>query len=65
MITKVNTLRELQSATEEELRRRRTLLPSVLDRVFKGEGTGASMTPSPSGRVGKRLLNNLHKEIIS
>ena len=27
----------LQSATGEELRRRRTLLPSVLDRAFKGE----------------------------
>jgi len=39
----VNVLREihkgviLQSATGEELRRRRTLLPSVLDRAFKGE----------------------------
>jgi len=31
------SLRQLQSATEEELRRRRTLLPSVLDRAFKGE----------------------------
>jgi len=37
------SLRELQSATGEELRRRRTLLPSptgiisVLDRAFKGE----------------------------
>ena len=30
-------VRELQSATGEELRRRRTLLPSVLDRAFKGE----------------------------
>ena len=27
----------LQSATGEELRRRRTLLPSVLDKAFKGE----------------------------
>jgi len=27
----------LQSAMGEELRRRRTLLPSVLDRAFKGE----------------------------
>ena len=31
------SLRELQSATGEELRRRRTLLPSVLDKAFKGE----------------------------
>jgi len=31
------SLRRLQSATGEELRRRRTLLPSVLDRAFKGE----------------------------
>jgi hypothetical protein len=31
------SLRELQSATGEELRRRWTLLPSVLDRAFKGE----------------------------
>ena len=30
------SLRELQSATGEELRLR-TLLPSVLDRAFKGE----------------------------
>lgn len=30
-------LRELQSAAGEELRRRRTLLPSVLDRAFRGE----------------------------
>ena len=35
--TKVNALREVQSASGEELRRRRTLLPSVLDRAFKGE----------------------------
>jgi len=34
---RLTSLRELQSATGEELRRRRTLLPSVLDRVFKGE----------------------------
>ena len=33
---KVNALRQLQSATGEELRLR-TLLPSVLDRAFKGE----------------------------
>jgi len=32
--TKVNALRELQSATGEELS---ALLPSVLDRAFKGE----------------------------
>jgi len=31
---KVNALRELQSATGEELS---ALLPSVLDRAFKGE----------------------------
>ena len=31
---KVNTLRELQSATGEELD---ALLPSVLDKAFKGE----------------------------
>ena len=31
---KVNALRELQSATEEELS---ALMPSVLDRAFKGE----------------------------
>ena len=31
---KVNVLRELQSATGEELS---ALLPSVLDRAFKGE----------------------------
>jgi hypothetical protein len=31
------SLRESQSATGEELRHRRTLLPSVLDRAFKGE----------------------------
>ncbi len=30
----VNALRELQSQTQEELS---TLLPSVLDRAFKGE----------------------------
>ena len=32
--SKVNELRELQSATGEELS---ALLPSVLDRAFKGE----------------------------
>jgi len=31
------SLRELQSAAREELRRRRTLLPSILDKAFKGE----------------------------
>jgi len=36
-VLKANALRELQSATGEELRRRRTLLPSVLDKAFKGE----------------------------
>ena len=30
-------LRELQSATGEELRRRRTLMPSIMDKAFKGE----------------------------
>jgi hypothetical protein len=37
--TKVNALRELRSATGEELRPLfgRTLLPSMLDRAFKGE----------------------------
>jgi hypothetical protein len=34
---RLGSLQELQSATGEELRRRRTLLPSVLDRAFKGE----------------------------
>jgi len=36
---RVNALRELQSATGEELRPRfgRTLLLSILDRAFKGE----------------------------
>lgn len=43
---KVNALSKLQSRSGEELRRRRTLtsslsaangMPSVLDRVFKGE----------------------------
>ena len=34
LLAKVNALRELQSATQEELD---ALLPSVLDRAFKGE----------------------------
>jgi hypothetical protein len=34
---KVNSLGELQSASGEELRRRRMLMPSTLDRAFKGE----------------------------
>jgi len=36
---KVNALREVQSASEGELRQlfRQTLMPSVLDRVFMGE----------------------------
>jgi hypothetical protein len=34
VFTKVNALRELQSPTGEELS---ALLPSVLDRAFKGE----------------------------
>jgi len=33
----VNALRGLQSASGEELRRRRTLIPSILDKAFKGE----------------------------
>jgi hypothetical protein len=35
-MAKVAALRELQSQTQEELRRRRTLLPSILDKAFKG-----------------------------
>ena len=34
MVAKVNELRELQSASGEELS---ALMPSVLDRAFKGE----------------------------
>jgi len=36
---KVNVLRELQSASGEELRPLfgRTLMPSILDKAFKGE----------------------------
>ncbi len=34
LLAKTNALRELQSATGEELS---ALLPSVLDRAFKGE----------------------------
>jgi len=34
IMAKVNMLRELQSQTQEELN---ALLPSVLDRAFKGE----------------------------
>ncbi len=37
MMAKVNVVRELQSAGGEELRRRRTLMASVLDKAFKGE----------------------------
>jgi len=37
ILERLVSLRELQSATGEELRQRRTLLPSVLDRAFKGE----------------------------
>ncbi len=39
MMAKVNALRELQSATGEELCPLfgRTLLPSVLDKAFRGE----------------------------
>ena len=39
MKAKVNALRQLQSETQEELRPffGRALLPSVLDRAFKGE----------------------------
>ncbi|PWB69653.1 MAG: hypothetical protein C3F07_19210 [Anaerolineales bacterium] len=34
---KVNAVREVQSVSGDELRRSRTLMPSVLDRAFKGE----------------------------
>jgi type I restriction enzyme S subunit len=34
---KVAALRELQSQTQEELRRRRTLPPPVPNKMFKGE----------------------------
>jgi hypothetical protein len=34
---KVNALRELQSASGEELRRGRTLMLSILDKAFKSE----------------------------
>jgi hypothetical protein len=39
MMVRVNALRELQSASGEELRPLfgRTLMPSVLDKAFKGE----------------------------
>jgi hypothetical protein len=39
MIAMVNVLRELQSASREELRPffGRSLMPSVLDKAFKGE----------------------------
>jgi len=37
LLTRVNVMREVQSASGEELRRRRTLMPSVLDRAFRGE----------------------------
>jgi len=39
MLAKVNALRELQSASGEELRPLfgRTLMPSILDKAFKGE----------------------------
>jgi len=39
LMAKVNALRELQSASGEELRPfvGRTLMPSVLDRAFKGK----------------------------
>ena len=37
MFARLVAVRELQSTTGEELRHRRTLLPSVLDRAFKGE----------------------------
>ena len=38
-VAKLNTLRKLQSASKEELRPLfgRTLLPSILDKAFKGE----------------------------
>jgi hypothetical protein len=39
MVAEVNALRELQSASGEELRPfvGRTLMPSILDKAFKGE----------------------------
>ena len=37
MMAKVNTLRELQVKSGKELRRKRTLMPPVLDRPFKGK----------------------------
>jgi hypothetical protein len=37
MCARLVSLQELQSATGEELRRRRALLLSVLDKAFKGE----------------------------
>jgi hypothetical protein len=43
MMAKVNGMQELQShkgmisAAEEDLRNRRTLMPSILGRVFEGE----------------------------
>jgi len=37
MMAKVNALRELRSAGGEELRHRRTLMASILDKAFKGE----------------------------
>jgi hypothetical protein len=37
LLAKVHALRELHSASEEESHRRRTLIPSILDEVFKGE----------------------------
>ncbi|MDQ3007044.1 MAG: hypothetical protein M3R47_16885 [Chloroflexota bacterium] len=33
----VNALRELQSASGDELRRRRTLMASILDKAFRGK----------------------------
>jgi len=37
LIERVNVLRAIKSAGGEELRRSWTVMPAVLDRVFKGE----------------------------
>jgi hypothetical protein len=34
---KVNALQEMRAASGEELREMRTLMPSILDKAFKGE----------------------------
>jgi len=37
LLAKVNAVRGVQSTGGEELRRRRMLMPSILDKAFKGE----------------------------